>query len=241
MSSGTDRYLTVFSAEGRLWQVEYAFKAVKQAEVTSVGVKSKDSVVVVVQKKVADKLIDPSTVTHMYRITDTVGACLVGLNPDVHYILTRLRYNAAKFQFKNGFPIPVSVLAQGLAEIHQRESQYAAIRPTAVSAILFGFDGPTNGFQLYKVEPSGYSSGYRAVSCGVKEVEAMSALEKKIADFETPDATAEFALSTLQSVCGIDFEPKDIELVVMTRECPQFELVSDEKVDELLRAVAEKD
>ena len=241
MSSGADRYLTVFSAEGRLWQVEYAFKAVKQAEVTALGVKSKDSVVVVVQKKVADKLIDPNTVTHMYRVTENVGACLVGLNSDVHYNLLVLRNEAAKFQLKNGFPIPVSILASKLSETHQRESQYAGLRPTAVSAILFGFDAPTNSFHLYKVEPSGYSSGYRAVSSGVKEVEAMSALEKKMEDFETPDATAEFALSTLQSVCGVDFEAKDVELVIMTRENPQFAIVPNDTVDQILRAVAEKD
>lgn len=241
MSSGADRYLTVFSAEGRLWQVEYAFKAVKQAEVTAVGVKSKNSVCVVVQKKVADKLIDPSTVTHMYRITENVGSCLVGLLPDVLYICRRLRYEAAQFQFKNGYSIPVSILAERLSEIHQLESQYAGMRPTAVSAILFGLDEQSNEFALYKVEPSGYSSGYRAVSCGVKEVEAMSALEKKMKEFETPDATAEFTLATLQTVCGVDFEAKDIEVVLMTKENSKFKLLPDETVEEILHAVAEKD
>lgn len=241
MSSGADRYLTVFSAEGRLWQVEYAFKAVKQAEVTAVGVKSKNSVCVAVQKKVADKLIDPKTVTHMYRITDTVGACLVGLLPDVLYICRRLRYEAAHFEFKEGFPIPVSILAQRLSELHQIESQYVALRPTAVSAILFGFNGPTDSFALYKVEPSGFSNGYRAVSCGVKEIEAMSALEKKMEDFETPEATSEFALATLESVCGVDFEATDVEVCLMTRDNYKFALLPEDKVNEILHAVAEKD
>jgi len=241
MSSSADRYLTVFSPEGKLWQVEYAFKAVKQSEVTAVGVKGKNCVAVVVQKKVPDRLIDPKTVTHMFRITENVGSCLVGYVPDVYYICRRLRYEAGIFERKNGFTIPVSVLASRLSEIHQLESQYAGLRPTAVSALLFGYDSSTNDFALFKVEPSGFFSGYRAVSCGVKEVEAMSALEKKMGAFESPDQAAEFAVSTLQTVVGVDFEAKEIELAVMTKDSMRFNLLNTESIDKILHAVAEKD
>ena len=241
MSSSADRYLTVFSPEGRLWQVEYAFKAVKQSEVTAVGVKGENSVVVVVQKKVPDRLIDPNTVTHMYRITETVGACLVGYQPDVLYVCRRLRYEAGVFERKNGFSIPVSVISSRLSEIHQLESQYAGLRPTAVSALIFGFDSTSNSFALFKVEPSGYFSGYHAVSCGVKEVEAMSALEKKITTLNTPIETAEFAVSTLQTVVGVDFEAKEIELAILTKDNIKFSLQNSENIEKILHSVAEKD
>lgn len=239
--SSSDRFITVFSPEGRLWQVEYAFKAVKQSEVTSVAAKGQNSIVVAVQKKVEDKLIDPSTVTHMFRISEHVGACLVGLPPDMHYICRRLRAFSANFEFKNGFEAPVSVLAGSLSEIHQIESQYSGARPTAVSALLFGFEPSTQNFVLYKVEPSGFSCGYRAVSCGVKETEAMSALEKKIEDFPSAKENAEFVLSTLQTVVGIDFEPKEVEVAVMTKDQTSYRLMTHEEVDKILTAVAEKD
>lgn len=77
-SAGYDRHITIFSPEGRLYQVEYAMKAVKHTQLTAVAVKGEDSVVVVCQKKVPDKMLDPSTITSLWRISDQVGAAIIG-------------------------------------------------------------------------------------------------------------------------------------------------------------------
>jgi 20S proteasome subunit alpha 1 len=241
MSDIHHRFITVFSPEGRLQQVEHAHKAVKLAEVTAIAAKGKNCIVVAVQKKVPDKLVDPRTVTHMFRITPHVGVCLVGVLHDVLFVHQNAAWSSVRFQEKNGFEIPVSVLAQEISELHQRASQYQSFRPLAVSAIVFGFDFSADGFSLFRVEPSGFSSGFRAVAAGVKDTEAMSALEKKYREFESLKETEEFVLATLQTVIGVDFEPVDLEVAVVTRENPAYGMLPVQDIDVVLKAVAEKD
>ena len=59
--------------------IEYAFKAINQGGMTSIGVKGKDSAVVITQKKIPDKLLDPSSVSHLHKITDHIGAVMTGM------------------------------------------------------------------------------------------------------------------------------------------------------------------
>lgn len=114
--SGYDRHITIFSPEGRLYQVEYAFKAVRLSGITSIAIRGKDAVAFVTQKKVQDKLVDPASVTHIFKITKYVGVLVTGLLPDCKSIVQQCRQQAAEFRFKFGYEIPVDYLAKVLAD-----------------------------------------------------------------------------------------------------------------------------
>ncbi|DBA70895.1 hypothetical protein WJX82_006779 [Trebouxia sp. C0006] len=242
-SGGYDRHITIFSPEGRLYQVEYAFKAVKAAGITSIAVRGKDSVCVVTQKKVTDKLIDPTSVTHMFKITKQIGVLVTGQLADAKSQVQKARSEAAEFRFKYGYEMPVDFLAKVLADQAQVYTQHAYMRPLAVMPIIIGID-EERGPQLYKVDPAGYYVGYKATSAGAKDQEAENYLEKKFKGNPqyTFDEAVQTAIAALQSVLSEDFKPSEIEVGVVRDDASKaFRVLSNSEVEEHLTAISERD
>eukprot|EP01027_Heterolobosea_sp_BB2_P001387 GEZU01002114.1.p1 GENE.GEZU01002114.1~~GEZU01002114.1.p1 ORF type:complete len:248 (+),score=72.76 GEZU01002114.1:113-856(+) len=241
-SAGYDRYITIFSPEGRLYQVEYAFKAIKTPGITSVGVRGQDTVCVVTQKKIPDKLLKAETVTHLFKITDNIGCVMTGIIADARSNVQRARQIAAEFEFKFGYEIPVSYLAKRMADAAQVYTQYAGMRPLGISMILIGID-EEDGPQLYKVDPAGYYVGYKATTSGQKETEAQNFLEKKLRNPTelSADATIQLAISTLQTVLSSDIKSSDIEVAIVQTNNRKFRVLSTEEIDRHLTAIAERD
>ena len=73
----------------------------------------------ITQRKVQDRLVDASSVTSIYRITDTIGCLMIGLQPDIRAQVDRVRYEANEFMYQNGYAMPVHVLAKRIADICQ--------------------------------------------------------------------------------------------------------------------------
>jgi 20S proteasome subunit alpha 1 len=115
-------------------QVEYAFKAMKGVARTTLAVRGADSVCVVTQKKVPDKLLDPASVTHMHAITRTIGMCTTGVAPDARQLVQQARTHAADFRFKFGYECPVDYLAKMLADQFQARPARRGARSSAGAA-----------------------------------------------------------------------------------------------------------
>ncbi|GAB0495984.1 hypothetical protein I4F81_009019 [Pyropia yezoensis] len=243
-SAGYDRHITIFSPEGRLYQVEYAFKAVKAPGITAIAVRGKDSVCAVTQKKVPDKLIDPTSVSHMFRLSENHGCVSTGVITDAKAQVQRTRKEAAEFKFDYAYEVPVDYLAKRIADRNQVYTQHAYMRPLGVAMMLIGMD-EERGPQLFKCDPAGYYIGYHACAAGQKDQEAVNYLEKKLKDSPTSELseadTIQMAIASLQAVIATDFKARDIEVAVVSAKRPKFTVLSDEDVEMHLTVLSEKD
>jgi len=251
-AGGYDQHITIFSPDGKLYQIEYAFKAIRLPGDTTIGVRGTDAVCLITTKKVEDKLVDESTVTRMYTITPTIGVVVTGRVPDARGLVYKARSIAADFEFDNGYPIPVRHLANELANYNQIFTQHAYKRVPGCSVMLAAIDDEL-GSRLYLIDPAGACYGYKAAASGNKEQEAMSTLEKMIKEKEeiaekqkiplqmNEKETIETAIEALQKVLGVDFKSNQVEAAIVTKDKPRFRLLTEKEIDNYLTSISEKD
>lgn len=241
MSQGSfDRHISIFSPQGHLYQIEYAMKAALSGGNTAVGVRGAKSAALITQKKVPDRLIDPSSITSIYKITDSIGCLMLGLLPDIRSQVERIRYEANEFKFNNGYPMPVHVLTGRIADIAQVATQRASQRAMACITLFVGVDDE-KGAQLLKSDSAGHYLPYKAVATGKLEAEAMNFLEKRVAEIPTLDEneTIEMAISAMQHVLSTDFKSSEIEVSVVSVG-QSFRVLTEDEIELRLTAISEK-
>ena len=118
-AAGYDRAITVFSPDGRLYQVEYAIETVRRGTL-AIGVKSKDGVILAVEEK--------------------GGVAAAGYSPDARTQVDHARFFAQSNRLIYDEPVDVEGVAKNIADMAQQFTQYAGVRPFGVALILAGVD-----------------------------------------------------------------------------------------------------
>lgn len=238
--SNYDHHISIFSPQGRLYQMEYAFKASATASgITGIALRGKDTCCVVTQKKNPDRLMDPKSTTHLFNITPKIGCFITGIYPDCKAAVQRARYEASDYMFKYGYDMPVHVLARRIADLAQVNTQQAGMRPLATIMLLVGVD-EEKGTQIFKVDPAGHFLPYFGAAAGNKEQEAINFLEKRVDNISnyTYEEVVRVAIMCLGSVLGSDFRGSEIEVGVV-KGMERFRLMDEEEIEEHLNAIAD--
>eukprot|EP00162_Nutomonas_longa_P009825 comp19510_c0_seq1/m.37116 comp19510_c0_seq1/g.37116 ORF comp19510_c0_seq1/g.37116 comp19510_c0_seq1/m.37116 type:complete len:254 (+) comp19510_c0_seq1:47-808(+) len=176
VGSGYDLSATTYSPDGRVFQVDYAVKAVEVSG-TVLGARCKDGVVLAAEKLVFSKLYVKGSNRRILTADKHIGLGLAGLYPDARNIAQNARGECEDYRGQYGMPIPVSVLAERLGGYMQSYTVYGHLRPFGVSTVIAGYDD-INGPQLYMTEPSGLTYGYHGIALGKGALPAKTELQK---------------------------------------------------------------
>ena len=172
---GYDRAITVFSPDGRLYQVEYAIETVRRGTV-AVGVRSPGGIVMAAEEK-PRKLQVADAPQKIFQVDDHVGVAAAGYIPDARSQVDNARFFAQSNRLIYDEPAEVEAVAKHLADQCQQFTQYAGVRPFGVSLILGGVDGGGEG-RLFLTDPSGTYVPYDAIAIGSGADKATEFLEK---------------------------------------------------------------
>jgi len=224
---GYDRAITVFSPDGRLYQVEYAREAVKRGT-TAVGIKAKDGIVLIVDKRVSSKLLEASSIEKIFKIDDHIGVASSGLVGDARALVDRARVECQINRVSYDEKIEVEALAKKLCDHMQTLTQYGGIRPYGTALLIAGVsDGES---RLFETDPSGTLLEYKATGIGIGRPAAMKVFEEEYnPDAEIKDAIL-LGLKALHSATEGKFDVDTVEIGVIGHENAMFRKMTKDEV-----------
>ena len=191
IGTGYDLSTTTYSPDGKVFQVEYACKAVENGGL-AIGCKCKDGVVVAVEKLVQSKMLVPGTNKRIHAVSKHAGMAGTGLVPDVRTVVDRAREEAANYLSFYGDAIPANVLADRMAHYYHLFTLYWSVRPFGASVILATKD--SNGYHMYVLEPSGECHKMNGCAIGKNKAAAKTEIEKlKFGEVLAKDCVKELA------------------------------------------------
>ncbi|KAF7638778.1 Proteasome subunit alpha type [Meloidogyne graminicola] len=231
MASSYDRAITIFSPDGRLFQVDYAQEAVKKGS-TAVGVKGKDCIVIGVEKKSVPVLQDDRTIRKIHKLDDHVMAAFAGLE-------CRRSVSCENYKLTLEDPVTLEHISRSIADLKHEYTQTTGRRPFGVSMIIGGFD-PDGTPHLFISEPSGVYYELLAGSIGKNEKVVKEYLENNYKDETVANEDLSLKLVIKALVPVVQTGARNMEIAIMTRDndgnCIQ-RLLTTEEITAVLRQI----
>ncbi len=226
-----DRAITVFSPDGRLFQVEYAKEAVKRGA-TAIGITAKDGVALIAYKSIHSKLILPESLKKIFDIDSHIAVTASGLIADARRLVDVARVDAQRHHITYNEPPTIESIARSICDLMQIYTQYGGIRPFGVSLLIAGVDGSA---KLYEAEPSGAMTAYKADSIGANKKEVDEILEKNYKDNITLDEAIELAVSALKKTQEEKLMQENMEILYINAKTKKCTTLNEKEIAKYLK------
>ncbi|MBN1682559.1 archaeal proteasome endopeptidase complex subunit alpha [Candidatus Bathyarchaeota archaeon] len=231
MPRAYDRAITIFSPEGRLYQVEYALELVKRgAPIT--GVSSKEGVVVAANETPESILEDADYFRKIFQLDEHLCMAIAGLSSDARILINQARVYAQSNRLLYDELVDIESLAKRLGDIAQVYTQHAGVRPFGVSTIIAGIDA--TGSRVMTTDPSGSYRGYKAISVGRKSEESNKLLEERYNDNITLNEAIKIAIEAVKIASDGNISASNIKVAIVPSDNKVFKRLSEEEVQKYL-------
>ena len=226
-----DRGITIFSPDGRLYQVEYAREAVKRGT-ASVGIRAADGVVLAADKRARSPLMEPESIEKLHKADDHVGVASAGHVADARQLIDFARRQAQVNRLRYGEAIGIETLTKTITDHIQQYTQIGGARPFGVALIVGGVeDGDP---RLFETDPSGTPYEWQALSIGSNRSDLRDYLEAEYEpDISTDEAVA-LALDTLAETTDEGMEPDGVGVATITADDGQYREVPADELEAIL-------
>ena len=234
---GYDRAITMFSPDGRLLQVEYAKKTVKQGS-TAIGVVCKDGVLLVADKRIVDSLVVPEAVEKIWQIDEHIGASASGILSDARVLIERAQITAQQHRVTFDSPIDTLAVVKDICDLKQICTQSGGLRPFGVSILVAGIDH--DGPKLFETDPTGIYFQYKATVIGEGETEIEEILHKEYHENITIEDALKLCINALAKILDKNFNAQRIDAAYIRYDEKKFVKVDKTKIERLLKDAKKK-
>ncbi|MFT4964846.1 MAG: proteasome alpha subunit [Halobacteriales archaeon] len=227
-----DRGITIFSPDGRLYQVEYAREAVKRGT-ASVGVRTEEGVVLAADKRSRSPLMEAESIEKLHKADDHIGIASAGHVADARQLIDFARQNTQVNQLRYEEPIGVETLTKDVTDHIQQYTQVGGARPFGVALMIGGVE---NGEpRLFETDPSGTPYEWKALAIGANRGDIEDYLEEQYEADMSLDDGVELALTALEKASEDEgIAPDGVGIATIPVETARYESLGSEDIRDYL-------
>ena len=227
-----DRTITVFSPDGRLFQVEYALETVNKGA-TIIGIACAEGVVLGAEEKIESKLQDPEYSWKIFEVDSHLGAAVVGLGSDARILIDQARVSAQSNRLTYDEPISVEIITKRICDIKQLYTQHAGVRPFGVSIIFGGTD--KTGNRIFSTDPSGSYRAYKAVAVGIGKETVENILKEEYKEDMSLEETTKLCIKCLVKSLETKGETPRVKISVIPTATKKFRMLTGEEIEKQMK------
>ena len=229
-----DRGITIFSPDGRLYQVEYAREAVKRGT-ASVGLRTPDGVVLAANRRVSSPLMERSSVEKIHKADDHVGIASAGHVADARQLVDLARRRAQGEQLRYGQQIGVETLTRSITDHIQEYTQTGGARPFGVALLVGGIDDGEP--KLFETDPSGTDYEWQAAAIGGDRDVIQGYLEDNYQSSLDLDGGIELAVRALSEPEDETVAAEAVDVATITTDDEAFSSVDEDRLESIIEEI----